>query len=243
MSFADAMNETDIQREYYARTAKSYDQAHLNPDEPEHDIALGMLRGLAGFHGFQSFLDVGCGTGRAMAALRAEFPSAKIEGIEPVEQLREVAYSKGISRETLRAGDATCLQEGDGSFDCVTAFGILHHIRKPRKAIIEMLRVARRAVFLSDLNNFGCGSWTQRTISQSLNALGLWKTFQFAVTKGKGYKISEGDGLHYSYSLYNDLPFLETRCREMYLMNTRGRGTQPYRHCSHVAILALKTLD
>lgn len=103
-----------------------------------------------------------------------------------------------------------------------------------------MLRVSKKGVFLSDLNNFGCGSLAQRIISQSLGALGLWKAFQLALTKGKGYKISDGDGLHYSYSLYNDLPFLESHCREVHVMNTRGKGLHSYRACSHLAILALK---
>ena len=145
-----------------------------------------------------------------------------------------------MPRDVITEGDALHIQRGDAAYDCVTAFGILHHIRTPRVAIAEMLRVARRGVFLSDLNNFGCGPLAQRIVSQTLNALGLWKAFQLAVTKGKGYKISEGDGLHYSYSLYNDLPFLETRCREVHVMNTRGQGTHPYRTCSHVAVLALK---
>jgi ubiquinone/menaquinone biosynthesis C-methylase UbiE len=235
------MDETITQREYYARTAASYDQAHLrNTGEPEHDIALAILGGLAGYYGFGSFLDVGCGTGRAIVSLRERFPGSRIEGIEPVAELREQAFAKGIPRDTIREGDATRLAEADGSFDCVTAFGILHHIRRPRLALAEMLRVARRGVFLSDLNNFGCGGAAQRLFSQSLNAVGLWKAFRFLVTRGKGYKISEGDGLHYSYSLYNDLPFLERQCREVYVMNTRGPGMRPYQRCSHVAILALK---
>src|SRR6185436_19248753 len=103
----------------------------------------------------------------------------------------------------LLEGDATQLAFADGSFDCVCAFGILHHIRRPRVALREMLRVARKAIFVSDLNNFGCGSVLQRAISQTINALGLWRVFQFLITRGKGYKFSEGDGVHYSYSIYN----------------------------------------
>lgn len=234
------MSETDIQREYYARTASVYDRAHLTAAEPEHDIALAALGGLSAYYGFASFLDVGCGTGRAILALRTMFPDARVEGIEPVAELREVAYSKGVPRDAIRVGDAAALREDDASFDCVTAFGVLHHVRTPRLVIGEMLRVARKAVFLSDLNNFGCGPLPQRMVSQSLNALGLWGAFQFLVTKGKGYKVSEADGLHYSYSLYNDLPFLEKRCREVHVVNTRGQGARPYRTCSHVAILAIK---
>lgn len=235
------MDEARLQQEYYTRTAAAYDESHLtNANEPEHDIALAALRGLAEHYGFHSFLDVGCGTGRAVEFLRAHFPEARVRGIEPVAALREAAYAKGIPREMLTDGDALEIDQPDGAFDCVAAFGILHHIREPRRAVAEMLRVSRRGVFLSDLNNFGCGPVAQRVVSQSLNALGLWKAFQLAVTKGKGYKINEGDGLHYSYSLYNDLPFLESTCREVHVMNTRGKGMRSYRACSHVAVLALK---
>ncbi len=235
------MDEIRLQQDYYTRTAGAYDTQHLtNTEEPEHDIALATLRGLADFYHFKSFLDVGCGTGRAVDFLRTHLPDAHVEGIEPVAALREIAYEKGLPREAIMDGDALDIRRADGAFDCVTAFGILHHIRTPRRAIAEMLRVARRGVFLSDLNNFGCGPVAQRAVSQTLNALGLWRVFQFVTTKGKGYKVSEGDGLHYSYSLYNDLPFLESQCREVHVMNTRGQGRRPYRTCSHLAILALK---
>ena len=235
------MDDAALQQDYYARTATTYDELHVgNTDEPEHDIALAALRGLAEYYRFNSFLDVGCGTGRAVQFLQSHFPQAQIEGIEPVAALREAAYAKGISREAVLDGNALAIRQAAGSVDCVTAFGILHHIRTPRLAVAEMLRVARCGIFLSDLNNFGCGSLAQRAVSQSLNALGLWKVFQFGVTKGKGYKISAGDGLHYSYSLYNDLAYLRRHCREVHVLNTRGQGGNAYRNCSHVAVLALK---
>lgn len=161
-------------------------------------------------------------------------------GVEPVAELRAVAASKGIPAAILLEGDATQLSFEDNSFDCVCAFGILHHIRQPRAALREMLRVARKGIFISDLNNFGCGSALQRIVSQTLNAFGLWKAFQFLMTKGKGYKFSEGDGIHYSYSVYNDYGWLSRQCREVHVLNTKGRGINPYRHCSHVALLGLK---
>ena len=175
-----------------------------------------------------------------MGELVKRRPDAKVIGVEPVAALRDVAYSKGILRETIVEGDATALAFEDNSFDCVSAFGILHHIKHPRVAIGEMLRVARKAVFISDMNNFGCGSLLQRIISQTLNALGLWKAFQFIVTRGKGYKYDEGDGIHYSYSVYNDYKWLLEHCSEIRIMNTKGTGINPYRSCSHVAVLAIK---
>ena len=235
------MNEPQLQREYYARTAAAYDGAHVcNAEETEHSIALAALIGLSFHYGLDSFLDVGCGTGRGVAELLKRRPEARVMGVEPVPELRAVAIGKGIPANLIAEGDATQLSFEDGSFDCVCAFGILHHIRQPRAALREMVRVARKAVFISDLNNFGCGSALQRTVSQTLNAFGLWKAFQFLMTKGKGYKFSEGDGLHYSYSLYNDHRWLSSQCREVHVLNTKGRGVNPYRTCSHVALLGIK---
>ena len=235
------MNEIQLQREYYARTAAEYDTAHVsNEEDPEHAIALGALIGLSRHYLLDSFLDVGCGTGRGVAELLRRRPDARVMGVEPVAELRAVGVAKGIPESIIMDGDATKLAFEDGAFDCVCAFGILHHIRQPRMALAEMLRVARKAIFISDLNNFGCGSLVQRTISQTLNALGLWKAFQFLATKGKGYKYSEGDGIHYSYSIYNDYRWLSSQCSEMHVLNTKGAGINSYRTCSHGAILAIK---
>jgi ubiquinone/menaquinone biosynthesis C-methylase UbiE len=93
-------------------------------------------------------------------------PDVMVMGVEPVQELREVAYAKGISPAELTDGDALDLRFGDGAFDLVCAFGVLHHIRTPEIAIGEMLRVAKKAIFLSDANNFGQGSWPARSIKQ-----------------------------------------------------------------------------
>lgn len=235
------MDEIQLQKDYYARTAASYESAHVQSiTEPEHDVALGALIGLSDHYGLHSFLDVGCGTGRAVGELLKRRPEARVIGVEPVAELRAVGVSKGIPAALLLEGDATQLSFEDDSFDCVCAFGILHHIRQPRVALREMLRVARKGIFISDLNNFGCGSALQRIVSQTLNALGLWKAFQFLMTKGKGYKFSEGDGVHYSYSVYNDYDWLSHQCRGVHILNTKGQGINPYRDCSHIALLGMK---
>lgn len=235
------MNEVQLQRDYYAKTAAGYDTAHVaNAEETEHSVALSALIGLSSHYQFDSFLDVGCGTGRGVAELLRHRPDARVLGVEPVAELRAAGIAKGIPESLLVDGDATRLAFADGSFDCVCAFGILHHIREPRVALAEMLRVARKAVFISDLNNFGCGGVLQRMVSQTLNALGLWKAFQFLTTKGKGYKYSEGDGIHYSYSVFNDYRWLSEQCRVVHVLNTKGAGVNPYRACSHVALLGIK---
>jgi len=66
-----------------------------------------------------------------------------------------------------------------------------------------MLRVARRIVVIADCNRFGQGSLPARLFKLSLYKLGLWNVFNSVRTLGKRYQISEGDGLFYSYSVYD----------------------------------------
>lgn len=231
-----------LQRQYYAQSVHRYDQEHLfNAEEQEHAIALAALTGLIDYHAIQSVLDVGAGTGRVFRHFKAVGKSfQRLMGVEPVAEMRAVGHAAGIDPQTLTEGDALNLQFADGEFDLVCAFGVLHHVPDPDRAIREMFRVARKAVFISDMNNFGCGSGATRLFKQSLRALKLWPLAQRILTRGKGYKYSEGDGIHYSYSLYDSIPQIREYCRHPMVVTTRGFGVNPYRSCSHVAFFALK---
>ena len=83
----------------------------------------------------------------------------------------------------------------DELFDLVCEYAALHHIPRPGVAVREMVRVARKLVFISDLNNFGHGSKISRVVKQCLNFCGAWPIADLIKTKGKGFTISEGDGL------------------------------------------------
>jgi ubiquinone/menaquinone biosynthesis C-methylase UbiE len=233
--------EVLLQRAYYAQTAGKYDAAHVSADEPEHDLALSILAGIAAREQFTSFLDVGCGTGRGILYLQSCFPTSKIEGIEPVSELREEALRKGVAKERIIAGEAERISAPDNHYDCVLALGVMHHLRSPRDAIMEMARVARRAVFISDTNNFGCGSIAQRLVAHSLLRARLWKTFQFLKNGFRHYKFTPGDGVHYSYSLLGEIEFLQRIGFRVFLFTTRPSGPSPLWSCSHLAVLGLKS--
>ena len=230
--------EIDLQRKYYAETGHRYDDMHLD-EADEHFLALRFLDSAIGFFGIESLLDVGAGTGRAALYLKPRHPNLRIVSVEPVRELREIAYAKGLSREEMVDGDATALAFGDGAFDMVCEFGILHHIRTPGAAVAEMLRVARKGVFISDHNNFGQGSFLSRALKQTLDFLRLWPLVNYVKTGGKGYFISEGDGLAYSYSVFNDYGLVSRQC-DTYLLNTMPGGINPYRTATHVALLGIK---
>ena len=232
---------TEKQKKYYAETASEYDNSHIL--ETEHELALSQLIGYLSYYNVNSLLDVGAGTGRVLRHAGEKLPDLKIMGVEPVDELREVAYKNGVTTDSLVAGDACKLNFEDDSWDIVCAFGILHHIPDVEKAVAEMCRVARHGIFFSDLNNFGCGSITQRMISQTLHSLKLWKPFQWVINGGRHDKFSEGDGVYYSYSLFDSLKTIRKKFPQIHLSNTKGTGKNLYRECSHLSVFAVKSDD
>jgi len=165
----------EIQRQYYARTADSYDSMHVAPDQRgEHFLALSVMASLLRYYECRSVLDLGAGTGRTLQWLRQTGLDLKLLGVEPVAEMRKQGHAKGLSPAELIDGDATRLDFASGAFDVVCCFGVLHHIPRPELAVQEMLRVARRMVFISDANNFGQGGRVMRggeTVREHTRAL------------------------------------------------------------------------
>jgi ubiquinone/menaquinone biosynthesis C-methylase UbiE len=232
-------NEVEIQRQYYANTAHEYNEMHVS-EKDEHYFSLSWMLAVINYIEITSILDIGSGTGRTIAYIKKMLPNIRIVGIEPVKELREVGYKQGISAEQLVDGDATNLQFSNNEFELICAFGIMHHIKEPKLAVGEMLRVAKKAIFISDANNFGQGSFLARTIKQTINLFGLWKPFNLIKTGGKGYTISKGDGLAYSYSVFNNYKQIKKSCKSVHLLNTKDGNVNLYKTSSHVAMLGIK---
>jgi len=93
-------SQQEIQKQYYSQTAKEYDALHVNAGvDAEHNFALAFMGSIIDLYGITSVLDIGAGTGRAISYLKVKYPNLKVVGIEPVRELREIGYSKGISPE------------------------------------------------------------------------------------------------------------------------------------------------
>jgi SAM-dependent methyltransferase len=230
---------SEIQRQYYVQTADRYDSMHVRAGD-EHYFALSVMLAAVDFCAIESVLDVGSGTGRAIAHVKRYRPRLRVKGVEPVRELRDIGYRNGLSREDLVAGDGLALPFEGGAFDLVCEFGALHHIQTPARVVEEMLRVAKKAVFIADSNNFGQGGAFARTMKQTFRALGLWPLVDFIKTRGRGYSISEGDGLAYSYSVFDNYAQIRSRCRSVHLVNLVDAGVNPYRTASHVGLLGIK---
>jgi len=226
------MKEADIQRDYYTATAANYDVLH-GAETPQ--LALAFMGAAIETLGVRSVLDVGSGTGRVVQYLSSLQVDAV--GIEPVAALRAVGHRNGIPAHRLIDGDATHLPYPDRSVDLVCAFSVLHHIPKPRLAVLEMLRTARKGVFILDANNFGQGR--AAFAKQALHAVGLWPLANWIKTRGRGYTITEGDGLAYSYSVFSDHEVIRKHCQRIHVMNLDGSGRSMYRKAGVVALLGV----
>ena len=234
------IDEINIQRTYYEKTADQYEKIHNADETDEHFFALSCLAGLTNYLKIESILDIGSGTGRGLKYLKELCPKIKIIGIEPVKELREIAYSQGISKEELIDGDATKLNFKNSEFDLVCEFGVLHHIKNNKLVVDEMLRVSKKAIFISDNNNLGEGSKVKRSIKQILHALRLWKLVNFIKTKGKGYTLSEGDGLAYSYSVFRNYRQIKYSCKSVHIINTKDADINLYKTAKTIALLGIK---
>jgi ubiquinone/menaquinone biosynthesis C-methylase UbiE len=191
------------------------------------------------FFDIGSVLDIGSGTGFALLKLKEKMPHVRVVGVEPSPAQRVVGYRKGLSETELVDGDAMRLAFEHGPFDLVCEFGALHHISRPELAISEMLRVASKAIFISDSNNFDQGGKFSRFTKQAINTMGLWPVVNLIKTKGKGYTLSAADGLSYSYSVFTNYRQISKRCKELYLLNTANGGPNLYRTSAHVALLGI----
>ncbi|MCC0177654.1 class I SAM-dependent methyltransferase [Waterburya agarophytonicola K14] len=237
---ADLINqEAQIQREYYAQTAQEYEKAHVNQND-EHFFALSFMLSTLDYLEVKSILDVGSGTGRTIKYIKKHRPAIEILGIEPVAELRDIAYTQGISKDELIPGDATNLSFQDNEFDLVCEFGVLHHIKKPEIAVSEMLRVAKKSIFISDNNHLAHGSPLIRLTKYFLHSLGLWKLAHLIKTKGRGFTISKGDGLSYPYTVFDNYEQIEQECQTTHLLSTKQSKINLYRTASHIALLGIK---
>jgi ubiquinone/menaquinone biosynthesis C-methylase UbiE len=199
----EAERGIELQRKYYTETAERYEQMHeheASGDATNMAFVLAMLRMLQA----KSVLDVGTASGRALRNLKSAIPELFVCGIEPVGALVDQAVLLGNAKcAAVLQGKGDALPFTDESFEVVCEFGILHHVPDPRRIVGEMLRVAKKAVVISDANRFGQGPLPLRFAKLALYKTGLWPAFNYLRTAGHGYQVTEGDGVAYSYSVYD----------------------------------------
>jgi len=90
---------------------------------------------------FQTWLDVGCGTGALLELGGQQNKDARLFGVDLSDQMIGVARSRLGERADVRVSDAEQLPFDDGRFDLVTCTFSFHHYPNPRRVLQEMARV------------------------------------------------------------------------------------------------------
>lgn len=210
--------EIEIQRRYYTETAETYESMHAH-ESCGDELAIKYVQVILRMLEASSVLDVGTATGRGLRILREALPKAFICGVEPVAALLDTARKNGVEESaSLICGSGLGLPFADRSFDVVCEFGVLHHVREPNAMVREMLRVAKKAVLIFDSNRFGQGRLPVRLAKLAMYKTGVWPIFEWLHTRGKGYRVTEGDGLSYSYRVYDSYHLLAAWADRMILI-------------------------
>ncbi|MCA9245020.1 MAG: class I SAM-dependent methyltransferase [Phycisphaerales bacterium] len=100
--------------------------------------------------GAESVLEFGCNVGRNLTAVRDALPDTRIVGydINP-EAIRLGREASGLD---LRLGnESTLAQHADSEFDLVFTVSVLDHVAEPGRVCRELIRVARKAVYMLEV--------------------------------------------------------------------------------------------
>lgn len=232
------------QRRYYAETATGYEDQHVDAAD-EHGVALAHAVSYLRWLRSESVLDTGCGTGRALRFVAEALPGVAVRGNDPSPDLLRVAVDRfGVSPEVLDEVPSDPLPYPDGSFDAVIATGVMHHAARPERIVSEMLRVARQAIFISDCNIYGMGAPAGRLINLLLARLGLLRTMNRLRRGGHEWFYTPGDGVAWSYSVFDSYRTIAAACSEVLVIPTASNrataGAAPLLTSSHCLLCGFK---
>jgi SAM-dependent methyltransferase len=109
-------------------------------------------------------LDAGCGTGRALPALRdAAGPAGRVLGVDVTPQMLAATRRTGrAGLALLTLADARRLPMADGTFDGVFAAGLVHHLPDMAAGLTELARVSRTGARLAIFHPSGRASLAAR---------------------------------------------------------------------------------
>lgn len=211
----------------------------------EHFDALAHAIGYLKLIGAQSVLDTGCGTGLAFRTIRRALPAVEIRGNDASEDLLKVAVERhGIPAASLDHARSDALPYATGSFDAVVETGVLHHVPNPGQIVSEMLRVARKAVFISDSNMYAQGSLGARAMKLGLARVGLLGVVNRLRRDGHDWYYTDGDGVGWSYSIFDSYPDLAKACAQVVVIPTGakepGADRLPVLFASHCLLVGFK---
>lgn len=159
-------------------------------------------------------LDIGCHAGRFTEEIAKALPKAEIFGID-IDQAAIFYAKHKRPKFHFQEADAESLPFSDKTFDLITCFEVLEHVRKPKKILSEITRCLKDE-----------GELIVLVPTESL----LFRLIWFFWTKGKG-RVWQGTHLH---------QFNGRRLDELLVQN--GFGIEK-RKTSHLGmLLAIKAI-
>jgi ubiquinone/menaquinone biosynthesis C-methylase UbiE len=144
-------DHTHVQ-EFFSARAAQWD-TRFPDDGPRFEAAVAEL----GLRAGDRVLDAGCGTGRALPALRdAVGPSGAVLGVDLTPAMLEAAVRAGRDRAgSLLLADVTRLPVRSESLDAVFGSGLVAHLPEPQENLRELARVVRPGGLLALFHPIG----------------------------------------------------------------------------------------
>jgi len=144
-------DHTHVQ-EFFSARAADWD-TRFPDDGPAFEVAVAEM----GLRAGDRVLDAGCGTGRALPALRdAVGPSGAVLGADLTPAMLEAAVRAGRDRAgTLLLADVTRLPVRSASLDAVFGSGLVAHLPQPEENLRELARVVRPGGLLALFHPIG----------------------------------------------------------------------------------------
>jgi len=114
---------------------------------------------------FENFLEVGCGTGFVLSAVRSSYPTAELHGSEYFEEGLTHARRRVPSANFSKL-DARKMND-DERFDCIGAFDVIEHIKEDELVLSNLSRALKNGGTLlvtvpqhrwlwSDVDKYAC---------------------------------------------------------------------------------------
>ncbi|MCX4679407.1 methyltransferase domain-containing protein [Streptomyces sp. NBC_01433] len=139
-------------QDFFTPRAADWD-SRFPDDGPAYDAAVSAL----GLRPGDAVLDAGCGTGRALPALRSAVGSGgTVLGVDLTPAMLKEAVRAGRERSgVLLLADAARLPLRTGALDAVFGAGLISHLSRPEEDLGELARVVRTGGLLALFHPIG----------------------------------------------------------------------------------------
>lgn len=134
-----ASQKHDIER--FGRWSRSYEQSWLQRTLFDR-VHQAVLQRIGDDGAMESILDVGCGTGRLLRAIKQRWPNVQLIGVDAAEGMVEIAQQL-TPGAVFHVGRAEVLPLPDASMDVVLSTMSFHHWSDQAVGVCEVARVLR----------------------------------------------------------------------------------------------------